>query len=98
MRSSISDQARLRRTLDAKAKALGFDALRVTRAEIAPETAAWLGDFVAAGRHGTMAWMEETLARRSAPKTLWPEARSAIVVALNYGPESDPLAVTRVMP
>ena len=96
MRSSISDQARLRRTLDAKAKALGFDALRVTRAEIAPETAAWLGDFVAAGRHGTMAWMEETLARRSAPKTLWPEARSAIVVALNYGPESDPLAVTRI--
>ncbi|BCW91168.1 Epoxyqueuosine reductase [Alphaproteobacteria bacterium SO-S41] len=96
MRSSISDQARLRRTLDAKAKALGFDALRVTRAETTPETAAWLNDFVAAGRHGTMAWMEETLARRSGPKALWPDAKSAIVVAMNYGPDEDPLAVTRM--
>ena len=95
MRSSISDQARLRWTLDAKARALGFDALRVTRAATTPETAAWLNDFVAAGRHGTMAWMAETLARRSNPKALWPDAKSAIVVAMNYGPEDDPLAVTR---
>jgi epoxyqueuosine reductase len=96
MRSSISDPAQLRATLDAKAKALGFDALRVTRAEIPQETAAWLRDFVAAGRHGTMAWLEETLARRSDPRTLWPEAKSAIVVAMNYGPDEDPLAVTRL--
>jgi epoxyqueuosine reductase len=96
MRSSISEPARLRATLDAKAKALGFDALRVTQAEIPQETAAWLRDFVAAGRHGTMAWLEETLARRSDPRTLWPEAKSAIVVAMNYGPDEDPLAVTRL--
>lgn len=96
MRSSTSDQTRLRAKLDAKAKALGFAALRVTRAETTPETAAWLGEFVAAGRHGTMAWMAETLARRSDPRTLWPEAKSALVVALNYGPESDPLAATQV--
>jgi epoxyqueuosine reductase len=96
MRSSISDPAQLRATLGAKAKALGFDALRVTRAEIPQETAAWLRDFVAAGRHGTMAWLEETLARRSDPRTLWPEAKSAIVVAMNYGPDEDPLAVTRL--
>lgn len=38
-----------------------------------------------------MAWMEETLDRRTDPRVLWPEARSAIVLAMNYGPESDPL-------
>ena len=29
--------------------------------------------------------------RRRDPKVLWPEARSIIVVASNYGPETDPL-------
>jgi epoxyqueuosine reductase len=40
-----------------------------------------------------MAWMEDTLARRQHPTGMWPDARSAIVVALNYGPEQDPLAI-----
>jgi hypothetical protein len=35
--------------------------------------------------------MEDTLARRSAPTAMWPDARSALVVALNYGPDHDPL-------
>ncbi len=39
-----------------------------------------------------MAWMAETIARRVDPKTLWPEARSVVMLALNYGPAVDPLA------
>jgi len=39
-----------------------------------------------------MAWMAETFARRVDPKTLWPEARSVVMLALNYGPAVDPLA------
>lgn len=38
-----------------------------------------------------MQWMEETVERRGHPQALWPEAKSAIVVGLNYGPDCDPL-------
>ncbi len=71
---------------------LGFDACHVTRADEAWEAGKGLAAFVAAGHHGEMAWMEETFARRQHPTAMWPEARSAVVVALNYGPERDPLA------
>ena len=39
-----------------------------------------------------MAWMAETFARRADPKTLWPEARSVVMLAVNYAPAGDPLA------
>ncbi|MEM7728153.1 MAG: tRNA epoxyqueuosine(34) reductase QueG [Pseudomonadota bacterium] len=51
-----------------------------------------LRDFVGQGRHATMGWMEATLERRAHPQALWPEARSAVVLGLNYGPDTDPLA------
>ena len=38
-----------------------------------------------------MDWIETTLARRSHPRGMWPKARSAIVLAMNYGPAVDPL-------
>lgn len=39
-----------------------------------------------------MSWMEETLARRCDPTTLWPDCRSIIMLGMNYGPDCDPLA------
>ncbi len=42
-----------------------------------------------------MDWMAETFARRSEPKVLWPQARSVIMLAVNYGPASDPLAALK---
>jgi len=78
--------------LKALAAELGFDACLVTRADEAWTAGKALADYVAAGHHGEMTWMEETLKRREHPTAMWPEARSAIVVALNYGPERDPLA------
>ena len=50
-----------------------------------------LAGFIAAGRHGDMDWLAETAERRSSPLKLWPEARSAIMLAQNYGPQIDPL-------
>jgi epoxyqueuosine reductase len=38
-----------------------------------------------------MAWMAETADRRGHPRALWPQARSAVVLGLNYGPDVDPL-------
>ena len=37
-------------------------------------------------------WIAETAARRGNPSALWPEVRSIIMLGMNYGPDSDPLA------
>jgi epoxyqueuosine reductase len=73
------------------ATALGFDAVRVCRADEAWAAAGRLEEFIAEGRHGSMGWMSDTLERRKQPTNMWPEAKSALVVAMNYGPDTDPL-------
>jgi len=83
----------------AEAAALGFDLCRFTDVENLGDQA-WpaagrLAAYVAAGRHGEMAWMAETLPRRAHPRAMWAEARSAIVLGVNYGPDGDPLAILR---
>lgn len=85
MPSSISE------TIRARAREEGFDIVRFASADSAPYAAQRLGDFLAQGHHGTMDWMAREPSRRADPKTLWPEARSVIVLGTNYGPEADPL-------
>jgi len=85
---------RLRAFLDVEARKLGFNAVAVAAPDATPQAAGRLADYVAKGRHGTMDWMEETLLRRSHPSQLWPDVRSVIMLAMNYGPEDDPLALT----
>ena len=55
------------------------------------QAARGLSDYINADHHGTMAWLEETQERRGHPLNLWPDAKTAIIVGLNYGPDSDPL-------
>jgi epoxyqueuosine reductase len=74
-----------------QAKALGFDAVRITRAELAPEIRQGLDAYLEAGRHGGMDWLARDPERRRHPRGLWPEARSVIVLGTNYGPATDPL-------
>lgn len=78
--------------IKAEARAAGFDAVGITRAEVGAREQARLDAFVAEGQYGEMGWMADTHERRRDPKTLWPEARSVIVCAMNYGPEHDPMA------
>ena len=66
--------------LKQRARALGFDAAGIARADEAWEAGARLAEFVAEGRHGEMAWIADTLERRSAPTGMWAGARSALVV------------------
>ncbi|MDB5423936.1 MAG: iron-sulfur-binding protein [Phenylobacterium sp.] len=77
----------------ARARALGFDICRFTPIADAWPAAARLAEFVAKGRHGEMDWMPETAERRAHPRAMWPQARSAIVVGVNYGPVGDPLKI-----
>jgi epoxyqueuosine reductase len=41
-----------------------------------------------------MGWLADRMEQRSHPQSLWPEARSVIVVGLSYAPKDDPLAIT----
>jgi epoxyqueuosine reductase len=79
--------------LRARAKALGFDAFGVTSATSRPDLPEKLAAALERGWHGDMAWMEETAERRGSPTALWDGVRSVIMVGLNYGPDTDPLAV-----
>ncbi|CDX60902.1 Epoxyqueuosine reductase [Mesorhizobium plurifarium] len=88
MRTSTSEN--LRALIDAEARRAGFEAIAVTRPDAIPLAPARLAEFVADGFHGSMAWIAETLERRAEPSTLWPEVRSIIVLAMNYGPDRDP--------
>jgi epoxyqueuosine reductase len=40
-----------------------------------------------------MGWMAERMNWRGSPSALWPEARSVVMLAENYGPDHDPLEV-----
>ena len=80
------------RALREKARALGFDSCRVTSAEAPAQARERLAAWLAEGAHGDMAWMAETFERRTDLRRLMPDARSVIMLGLNYGPATDPLA------
>ncbi|MEX0839850.1 MAG: tRNA epoxyqueuosine(34) reductase QueG [Parvibaculum sp.] len=88
-----TDLDRLRTELLRRAKEAGFDDVGIARADARTDLPARLDAWLACGRHGDMDWMAETAARRAAPATLWPEARSIVMLAMNYGPDEDPLDI-----
>lgn len=91
MPTSISkDPGKLTDYARTLARETGFDICRITTADTDAALGINLSAFVDAGHHGTMAWLEETRERRSSPKGLWPEAKSVIMLGMNYGPDHDP--------
>ena len=87
----LPNSAALLAELRARAKSLGFDAFGIARADARPDLPAKLNHAIEAGWHGDMAWLEDTAERRGSPQAMWPEARSVIVLGVNYGPDSNPL-------
>lgn len=81
----------LKEEIRRRAAAEGFDVVRFAAADAPPAAGEHLAAFLREGRHGDMAWMADTAERRSAPRALWPEAGSVIVLGMNYGPADDPL-------
>jgi len=76
-----------------KAAELGFCAWGIARADAAPEAGERLREWLAAGNHGEMGWMEARAEQRASPEGLWPEAKSVIALAMSYAPANDPLAL-----
>ena len=87
--------AALKALLVNEAQTLGLDAVGIVALdgdkESAP-SASRLRTFLEHGRHGDMDWMADTADRRADPRTLWPQARSAIMVGHSYAPSTNPLS------
>ncbi len=76
-----------------KAEELGFDAVGFAPARLDMRHGQNLKTFVDQDHHGTMAWMENRQAQRASPDGLWTDAKSVIVLGVNYGPRTDPTAI-----
>lgn len=81
----------LKSWLAATARDEGFAYVRIGPARLPDYAAIGLQDFLKDGFEGDMGWLRETAARRSAPDKMWPDAKTAIICAMNYGPDHDPL-------
>lgn len=89
MTPSQHDPVNLGREVVRACLGLGFAAAGIARAELSSrgaELRAWLAE----GKHGTMAWMEEYLDERLDVTQLLPGAKAVIVVADAYAAPGDP--------
>lgn len=82
---------RLQTEIATRAKAEGFSTVGFSRTSGSTAQSEGLRAFLQNEYHGDMLWLQETAERRSAPIAMWTEAKSAIVLGLNYGSELDPL-------
>ncbi|WP_150292975.1 tRNA epoxyqueuosine(34) reductase QueG [Sphingobium estronivorans] len=86
----------LEQRLKAEAARLGFAACAIAPADAAPRSAERLRQWLDAGHHGEMLWMEERAGQRGSPQGLWPDVRSVIMLGMSYAPGRDPLALAEV--
>lgn len=82
----------VRDALFKEARSAGFQAVALAGAGGKPGAADHYHQWLEADRHGDMAWMEETRDRRATPKSVWPEVRTVLTLAMTYGADGDPLA------
>jgi epoxyqueuosine reductase len=77
----------MKSALQQRALELGFETCRITTAA-PPATAGRLWAWLAAGRHGDMAYLARNADRRADPQLVLPGARSFILLAASYAPEA----------
>jgi epoxyqueuosine reductase len=81
--------AEIREAIRSEALTRGFDAVGFAAAHLADGARAGLAEFLAHGYHGEMAWMAAHAERRGDPQALWHEAKTVVVLGMNYGNEDD---------
>lgn len=77
-------RVRLSRGIKEEAVRIGFDACGISEAGRLDEESRRLEDWLLAGRHGSMSWMEGHFEKRTNPKLLVDGARSVVSVLHNY--------------
>ena len=86
-----ASQKRLRDWFDSAAKAAGFMLVGVAPADGDRRAIEGLNSFLADRFEGDMQWLRDTADRRVSPQHMWPDAKTALVLAMNYGPDHDPM-------
>src|SRR5438132_2406652 len=79
-----SERAAVSALIKDLARELGFQKIGIVAAEALTEEGLRLQEWLARGFHGEMKWIERDPQQRSDPWQLFPDAKSVIVVALNY--------------
>ena len=77
--------------IKSKSLELGFDEFGITDLENFEFNSLKIKEFVKNKHHGEMNWFKDKLEIRRNPKNIWTDAKSAIVLGINYGPENNPL-------
>jgi epoxyqueuosine reductase len=62
----------------------GFNKVGIVGAESLDNEGRRLKEWLARGHHGEMSWMARDVHKRISPQEIFPQARSVVVVALNY--------------
>ena len=91
-KSAVSkDMTKLKDWLVADAQAAGFADIGITKAVHSVQTMDGLAQFLDDECEGDMSWLRDTAKRRQQPQSMWQDARTAIVLGMNYGPDHDPM-------
>ncbi|MEM7071152.1 MAG: tRNA epoxyqueuosine(34) reductase QueG, partial [Pseudomonadota bacterium] len=69
----------------------GFNQIGFAPALCDPRAQKRLIQFINNGEHGDMEWMANTLKRRLSPQNMWSNAKTAIILAMSYAPDYNPL-------
>ena len=77
--------------LHAAADSQGFSFVGIGPASIDALNNKGLTAFLNDEFEGDMDWLRTTAAKRMQPQNMWPDAKSAIVLGMNYGPDHDPM-------
>ncbi|MBI5121473.1 MAG: tRNA epoxyqueuosine(34) reductase QueG [Rhodospirillales bacterium] len=77
--------------IEAKASALGFDAVGFARPDPGIEAKNGLRQYLAEGRHGSMGWMQDRADWRMDPLQMMPTAKSIVMLGMSYAPVTNPL-------
>ncbi|HZN08091.1 MAG TPA: tRNA epoxyqueuosine(34) reductase QueG [Pyrinomonadaceae bacterium] len=67
-----------------RARVEGFNKVGIVSAVSLDDEGRRLKEWLARGYHGAMSWMARDVEKRVNPRAIFPEARSLVVVALNY--------------
>lgn len=84
MNSNRANASAVSAEIKQRAVDLGFSKVGIVRAEPLADEAVRLREWLARGYQGEMLWMERDPAQRTDPNKIFPDARSVVVVAMNY--------------
>src|SRR5690606_34896089 len=91
----LNDPEHLRQALNEAARQHGFDTLGIASPHAIAHARERFEKLIADGAHGDMDWLVTTAERRAAPRALWQDVRSVIMLGVNYAQGTDPLAILK---